>query len=287
MSDELKFRSRGSLIYVPDPTEPSEALARTTHLGIVAHQDDLEIAAFHGVWVARRDPSQRFSGVTLAQGTGGPRAPELVDASEALVSTVRREEQMYASDLGTYSAHVFLDYASSVVKDLAEDGPTLDLVDVLRLTRPRVVYTHALSDRHSTHLATALRTIYAIRALPAEERPEQILGCEVWGDLDWLPEPYRIELDVSGEDDLARELISAFKSQIAAGKRYDIGTLGRRAAHATFGNSHTEDQATALTLAMNLSPLIAAPELDIEAFLAEMLNSFQSRTLGNLRALLL
>ena len=36
-------------IYVPCGGSSIEALGRTTHLGIVAHPDDLEILAFHGI----------------------------------------------------------------------------------------------------------------------------------------------------------------------------------------------------------------------------------------------
>ena len=35
--------------YVPDGSDLSSALARTTHLAIGAHQDDLEIFAYHGI----------------------------------------------------------------------------------------------------------------------------------------------------------------------------------------------------------------------------------------------
>jgi hypothetical protein len=36
-------------IFVPDGMEPAAALARTTHLCVSAHQDDIEIMAYHGV----------------------------------------------------------------------------------------------------------------------------------------------------------------------------------------------------------------------------------------------
>ena len=35
--------------FVPDGSEPARALARTTHLGVGAHQDDLELMAVHGM----------------------------------------------------------------------------------------------------------------------------------------------------------------------------------------------------------------------------------------------
>ena len=36
-------------VFVPDASEAASALGRTTHLGIGAHADDLEIMAFQGI----------------------------------------------------------------------------------------------------------------------------------------------------------------------------------------------------------------------------------------------
>jgi LmbE family N-acetylglucosaminyl deacetylase len=275
-----KFRASGSLVYVPDPTPIEVALHRTTHLGVMAHQDDLEIGAFHGILAGIREPESWFTGVTVTRGTGGPRAPEFAEVSESVLASMRREEQMLAADLGQYCAQVFLDYPSEVVKDLSQDGPTLDLADVLRATAPEVVYTHALSDRHPTHLAVTMRVIEASRTLPRELRPKRLLGCEIWGDLDWVPEPWRVALDVSGEDGLAADLIRVFKSQLGAGKRYDAATLGRRAAQATFGESHAGDPAEAVILAMDLSLLLGDAPRAADELLKEMLTTFQQQTLS-------
>ncbi len=38
-----------ALIFVPDKVEENKALKRTTHMAIGAHQDDLEIMAYHGI----------------------------------------------------------------------------------------------------------------------------------------------------------------------------------------------------------------------------------------------
>ena len=50
-------------------------------------------------------------------------------------------------------------------------------------------------------------------------------------------------MDVSGRDNLAAAMNGVFDSQIAGGKRYDLATIGRRAANATFFESHATDQA--------------------------------------------
>lgn len=36
-------------IFIPDAKPPVEPMQRVTHLGIGAHQDDLEFMAFHGI----------------------------------------------------------------------------------------------------------------------------------------------------------------------------------------------------------------------------------------------
>jgi len=45
----MRFRHDNHDIFIPDETPAEEALKRVTHLGIVSHQDDLEIAAYHGI----------------------------------------------------------------------------------------------------------------------------------------------------------------------------------------------------------------------------------------------
>lgn len=45
----MKFHRSDAVLYVPDGVAPAAALARTTHLGIGAHQDDLEIMAVDGI----------------------------------------------------------------------------------------------------------------------------------------------------------------------------------------------------------------------------------------------
>jgi LmbE family N-acetylglucosaminyl deacetylase len=280
----MKFRAPGSLVYVPGADAVSLALERTTHLGIAAHQDDLEIFAFHGI-VEGRAEGQAFTGLTLTTGSSGPRAMQFLRLGDSEMSSVRRQEQMAAADLGAYSAMVFLDYPSPVVRDLDDSAPSLDLEDVLRLTRPKVVYTHALSDRHATHVAVTKRVADAILALEPSQRPERLLGCEVWGDLDWVPAPFRVELDVSSEAELARSLIEVFASQLGTDKRYSVATLGRRAAHATFARSDASDAALGITLAMDMSALLGENPPEPRALLAEMLDAFRSETLERLEAL--
>jgi LmbE family N-acetylglucosaminyl deacetylase len=194
--------------FVPDGEATAAALARTTHLGVGAHADDLEIMAIHGILACYARPDRWFCGAVVTDGAGSPRAP--AGPERAALRETRRREQERAAELGRYGAQVFLDYTSERVKDTGEESVVTDLVALLRATRPEVVYTHALTDMHDTHVAVALRLVAACRALPPEERPAQVLGCEVWRDLDWLPAADNILLAVDVRPVLLAALLAVF-----------------------------------------------------------------------------
>jgi hypothetical protein len=130
-----------------------------------------------------------------------------------------------------------------------------------------------------------LRSLEALRALPRERRPRRVLGCEVWRDLDWLDDADKVALDASARPELAAELLRVFDSQIAGGKRYDLATLGRRAANATFHTSHATDRATAITWAMDLTPLVADDSLAPLDFVLKHVDRFRSGIAAQLREL--
>jgi LmbE family N-acetylglucosaminyl deacetylase len=247
------FSRAGSELYAPDGAAASEALFRTTHLGVGAHADDLEIMAIHGILACHQASDRSFTGVVVTDGVGGGRADGTLD--DAALRDTRRAEQKRAAELGRYGAVVFLDHASSAVKDPANERVRDDLCTLLRATRPDVVYTHALADSHDTHVAVALRLIDACRRLAPEERPARVLGCEVWRDLDWLDDADKVELALDGNTELQAALIGSFTSQLGAGKRYDLAALGRRRAHAVFSDARGADRHEGVVWAMDLTPL--------------------------------
>src|SRR5581483_8254747 len=118
--------------------------------------------------------------------------------------------------------------------------------------------------------------IRALRELPLAKRPKKVWGCEVWRDLDWLPDAQKVVMDVSGHEHLAAALNGIFDSQIAGGKRYDLATMGRRAANATFFDSHATDKATQLIFGMDLTPLVADESLDIADYACSLIDSFKT-----------
>jgi LmbE family N-acetylglucosaminyl deacetylase len=272
----MTFSLATAEIYVPDGVVPDAALARTTHLAIAAHQDDIEIMAADGIIRAFQQESRWFAGVVVTDGAGSPRDSLYKDYSDGQMRQVRRREQKKAAYVGDYAAVVLLDHPSAAVKNAADSRVVDDLVEVLRATRPEVVYTHNLADKHDTHVAVALRAIAAIRRLPADERPSRLYGSEVWRDLDWLPDEEKVAFDLSAHESLQAALVGVFDSQICGGKRYDLATQGRRRAHATYAASHGTDTATSLSYAMDLTPLVTDPSLSPAAFIRGAIERFRA-----------
>jgi len=278
----MTLRLATAEIYVPDGSPIDEALGRTTHLAVGAHQDDLEIMAFDGILKGFQQADQWFTGVVVTDGAGSPRDDLYKAYTDEQMREVRRREQKKAAYVGDFAAAVLLDYPSSAVKNGADARPKADLADILRATRPEVVYTHNLAVKHDTHVAVAMRTIDAIRTLPADARPARLYGCEVWRDLDWLPDADKVAFDLSAHENLQAALLGVFDSQICGGKRYDLATQGRRRAHATYASSHATDAAALLNYAMDLTPLVVDPSIDPAAFVAGFIDRFRSDVLDRL-----
>jgi LmbE family N-acetylglucosaminyl deacetylase len=281
----MKLNNPEALVHVPDGRAVEEALGRTTHLGIVAHPDDLEILALRGILECYEAADRWFCGVVITDGAGSARSGPYARFDDAQMRAVRRDEQRKAADLGKFGAVVMLDYTSASLRD---DRTTVvaDLEVVLEATRPRVLHTHNLADRHATHVAAALAAIEACRRLPADTRPERVLGGEVWRDLDWLSAADKVAEDVGGRDALAAELIAVFDSQIAGGKRYDLAVAGRRCAHATYHEPHAVDAATALAYSMDLTPLVKDPSLSPLEYVQGLLDRFGNEVRKPLERLL-
>ena len=272
-------------IYVPDGVAEDAALARTTHLGIVAHPDDLEILALPGILECFDRVDRWFCGVVVTDGAGSARSGPYAKVSDAEMAAIRRTEQKKAAFVGAYGAAAMLGLSSAAIKDTARSQAVAALRDLLLRARPEVVYTHNLADRHDTHVAVALAAIAACRALPAEARPRRLLGGEVWRDLDWLSGSDKVAEDVSARESLSAALIGVFDSQIAGGKRYDLAVLGRRRAHATYHESHHLDASTGLAFFMDLSPLLAGGAPEPAAFVQGHVDRFAAEVGDRVRRL--
>ena len=195
--------------------------------------------------------------MTCTNGAGSSRTGVYAKFTDAQMMAVRRTEQNHAAIVGQYGVMIQLDYPSSAVKSATDPALKNDLKEILAATKPEVVYTHNPADKHDTHIGVVIAALQAMRELPREQRPKKVIGCEVWRNLDWLNDADKVLMDVSGHDNLAAALNGVFDSQIAGGKRYDLATLGRRAANATFFESHATDKANQLIFGMDLTPVVA------------------------------
>ena len=262
----MKFSRAEADVLVPDGGDAAKALARTTHLCVIAHQDDIEINAYPAVAECYGRADRFFTGVTVTNGAGSPRAGKYAAITDAQMMDVRREEQRAAARLGKYNLQLQLAHPSADVKKPGHAGVAADLKAIFSACRPTVVYLHQPADKHDTHVAVLLRCLEALRSLPRADRPKRVVGVEAWRGLDWMMDNEKIPLDCAAHPELALKIMQVFDSQIAGGKRYDLAAIGRRQANATFHTSHATDKFTEIAWAMDLTPLVADEKRSVEEF---------------------
>jgi LmbE family N-acetylglucosaminyl deacetylase len=280
----MQFHNEGADFFVPDGAAPAAALERTTHLCVSAHQDDIEIMAYHGAAECFGRPDRWFTGVVVTNGAGSPRAGIYGAYTDEEMQRIRLIEQRKAAFVGDYSCQIQLGYTSAQAKNAKEPAVVEDLKRIFLAARPRVVYLHNLADKHDTHVSSALRALAALRAISGEYKPERVLGCEVWRDLDWLQDEDKQPLPVSERSNIAAALVGVFDSQVSGGKRYDLATAGRRLAHATYFASHGTDQESALNFAMDLTPLAHNPAHSISEYVLAFVERFRADVAKRLNA---
>jgi len=272
----MKLHNATVEIFVPDGKPVAAALRRITHLGIGAHQDDLEFMAFHGISACYDSRKDWFAGVTCTNGSGSARSGPYASFTDAQMMAIRHREQNTAAVVGRYGAMIQLDYPSSAVKSPTGFSLKEDLKQILAATRPEIVYTHNPADKHDTHVGVVVAVLQALRELPRASRPKKVWGCEVWRNLDWLPDADKVLMDVSSRENLAAALNGVFDSQITGGKRYDLAIAGRRRSNATFFESHATDKTTQLIFGMDLAPLAADETLDITEYVCGFIKKFEA-----------
>lgn len=261
-------------IFVPDGSAVGTALQRTTHLGVGAHQDDLEFMALHGVLECFGKDDRWFSGITCTDGAGSARTGLYADCTDADMQTIRHREQNVAATIGQYSFMAQLGYPSSTVKQREPQNLIDELVALLKASRPKIVYTHNPADKHASHLGVFSALLKALRTLPKAERPEKLIGCEVWRNLDWLCDGKKVLMDVSAHGNVSAALNGVFDSQITGGKRYDLAVTGRRRANATFLDSHSIDNAQELICGIDITALIEDDQLSPIVFVKAAIEDF-------------
>ena len=272
----MQFHKPTADFFVPDGGAPEAALARTTHLCIAAHQDDIEIMAYHGIAECFGQRDKWFTGVVVTNGAGSPRSGIYGQYTDDEMQKVRLIEQRKAAYVGEYGCQIQLGFTSSEVKNPKESAVVEDLSAILRAAQPQYVYLHNPADKHDTHIGVTMRAIAALRAVRDQTRPKKVYGCEVWRDLDWLPDEVKQVMPASARSNIAAALVGVFDSQVSGGKRYDLATAGRRLAHATYYASHGTDVESAINFAMDLTPLVEDPAMDVTTYVTGLIDLFRA-----------
>ena len=161
----MKLHNATADVFIPDSAPTDTALARVTHLGIGAHQDDLEFMAFHGIDACFHSDADWFGGVTCTNGSGSARTGDYAKFSDEEMMRVRRDEQRQAAVLGRYAAMIQLDYPSKIAKDAADSRLREDLRAILAAEFPSLAarVNVQLPDEKSRRVGQAV----AAASLPA------------------------------------------------------------------------------------------------------------------------
>lgn len=269
-------------IYYPKNGKPG----KVKYLAISAHQDDVEIMAYHGISKGYRSKNYSFSAIVTADGSGSSRTNEYKDYTDEMMKKVRIDEQKLAADIGRYNSLYLLKHPSSQIKDKNDEEIINEYIEIIKELKPEVIYTHNLLDKHPTHLGVVIKVIEALRRLEGEYQVKHLYGMEVWRDLDWANDEDKIAFDVSNNKKLQKDILNVFKSQIIGGKRYDLATIGRRYANATYSQSHSVDSMGMITFGIELTKLIKNKNLSIVDYASKLIDNFKNSTLNELNKLI-
>ena len=178
--------------------------------------------------------------------------------------------------MGDYACQIQLGYTSAQVKDPAQTraggGPDAD--PARRAAGVRLPAQPGGQARYPRGGGAPRHPRCAQCA--AETCRRRVYGCEVWRDLDWLRDEDKQALPVSARSNIAAALVGVFDSQVSGGKRYDLATAGRRLAHATYHASHGTDEESALSFAMDLTPLVEDPGLPVADYVLAFVDKFRA-----------
>jgi LmbE family N-acetylglucosaminyl deacetylase len=179
-------------------------------LAFGAHPDDLEILCAGTL----AKYAQRGDSVTLAVATNGEVGSAVLPKHE--IAEIRRHEAQAAANV-IGAALVWMDFPDEFLFSTPESR--LRFLDVVRLARPDVVFTHAPTDYHPDHRATG-QMVWDIRVMttvpniatphpPGDKIPE-IFYMDTVAGIDFQPEQY---VDISDTFHLKQEMLACHKSQ--------------------------------------------------------------------------
>ena len=148
-------------VYIPDGTEEKKAIARTTHLAISAHQDDIEFMAYAPIAECFGKADKWFGGVVVTDGAGSPRSGLYADYTDEEMKEVRITEQKKAAAVGEYSFQMLLGHPSKEVKDPRNTAIVKELAEIIRQAKPKWCIRVIIFISYAITINTAMRQITA------------------------------------------------------------------------------------------------------------------------------
>ena len=173
----MDFVKEGAEIFIPDGKPVEEALQRITHLAIAAHQDDIEIMAYHGILECFGKNENWFMGVVVTNGAGSPRDSLYADHTDEQMQRVRNREQKKPHS-GEYGAVALLNYPSGEVKDGKNHTMLNEIKEIIVKTGLRS-YTPITLQTNMTPMCSCIKGYSGHTAAAEEQRPKKVFGCEV------------------------------------------------------------------------------------------------------------
>ena len=254
-------------------------LRLTTHLGIGAHPDDVEIGLYSGIGTCYKHGTNKVTGVVITDGATDNKT-SIQGMTPEKKAQARILELQQAASVGGYLALITLGYTSDEIKRTMQSDIRNDITSVLEATRPEIVYLHSLFDDHDTHLAASRLSLEALRELSNVFVPQKVYGCEVTESLDW--DPQKIRLDTSMYPEVAEQVLYAFISQADALRNYPNAALERWGANAVFDRGNKQGPRK-ISFAMDLTRLVT-DGTNLEDFIGEKVQEFMLRKKNNLRS---
>ena len=95
----IKFHQNTAEVFIPDDVPLKDALTRTTHLCIAAHQDDIEIMAASPIVECFQQEDKWFAGVVVTDGRGSARTGIYENYTDEKMRLVRFREQYKAATI--------------------------------------------------------------------------------------------------------------------------------------------------------------------------------------------
>jgi len=90
-----------------------------------------------------------------------------------------------------------------------------------------------------------------------------------------------VALDLGDHESLAAALMGVYDSQVSGGKRYDLATMGRRRANATYLESHASDKFSSVTFAMDLTALLTS-KANVQDLVSKLIEEFRASVVKQL-----